>query len=407
MDISIDRLKELIGEVAESKIRGTLKPFTDEFFEQLNKPKSNKLLGTWGESSNKMLGAVRGKSYREMFGKGDHLSDGGFSDFDDFLKAIRNKDMQRLTRELGETVGSEGGFLLADKFRAELLDLAIEDEIVRPRAKVYPTKKGNNLIVPALGGLDRSTQGIFGCTAVWTGEGTSKTITDPVFRQIELKVNKLVCFTKTSDEWQKDSEIPLRQTVGIPFAKSIGYFSDLAYLNGTGSGQPRGIISAPCTVVQAGETGQDASSIVAENTIEMLAHLLPQCYAKACWVANIDCLPMMFKMHLKLGTGAERIPIMKGTLGNFELWGLPVYFTDKVPSLGSKGCLGLYSFDFYAILLRDDLRIESSQHPDWRSDKTQWRAILRVDGQPILNTAVTAKGGSHTMSSFVVLDAVT
>lgn len=111
----------------------------------------------------------------------------------------------------------------------------------------------------------------------------------------------------------------------------------------------------------------------------------------------------MFKLNLKLGTSAERIPIFKGTLGNFSLFGLPVIFTDKLPSLGSEGNLLLADFSFQALLLKDDLRIESSQHPDFRSDKTQWRAVLRIDSQPILNEYVTCKDGSHTMSCYVKL----
>lgn len=407
MGITLDRIKEIIGAEVEEKVRANIKPYTDQLFEEINKPVRNKMLGTWGDGpSNKMVGGIaKGKTYKEMFGL-DYLDSGGFSSFHDFLKAVRNKDMARLTKELSETEGSEGGFLLSDQYKAELLDLALESEIVRPRARIYTIKKGNSLTVPALGGLDRSTQGIFGVTAVWTGEGTNKTITDPVFRQISLKVHKLVCFTKTSDEWTTDSEIPLSESVGKPFAQSIGYFADYAHLRGNGAGQPLGVINSNCCITQAGESGQDSSTIIAENTIEMLGHLLPQCYAKACWVANIDCLPQMFKMHLKLGTGAERIPIFKGTLGDFSLWGLPVIFTDKLPSLGSEGCLLLADFSFQALLLRNDLRIESSQHPDWRSDKTQWRAILRIDSQPILNEAVTCKDGTHTMSCYVKLGAI-
>ncbi|GAJ11806.1 unnamed protein product, partial [marine sediment metagenome] len=63
MSISIDRLKEIIGETVEGKIEKKIytemKPYTDEFFERLNKPKKNKMFGTPDEQDKAVFGYNR------------------------------------------------------------------------------------------------------------------------------------------------------------------------------------------------------------------------------------------------------------------------------------------------------------------------------------------------------------
>jgi HK97 family phage major capsid protein len=82
----------------------------------------------------------------------------------------------------------------------------------------------------------------------------------------------------------------------------------------------------------------------------------------------------------------------------------PVLFSEKVPTLGTVGDIGLYDFSQYAVGLRADMTLAKSMHAGFQSDTSYYRAILRVDGAPKLSAPVTPAAGD-TQSPFVVLAA--
>jgi len=242
--------------------------------------------------------------------------------------------------------------------------------------------------------------------AKWTPEKAQKDETDYKLRMIEMKVNKLVCYTKSSDELVEESGIPLNDVVGLAFKKSIGFYSDLAYLQGTGAGQPLGILNSPALLTQAAESGQTASTINYDNIVGIFGQLNPASFKNAVWVASISCLPQMMKLSIEVGLAGEHVRILQENNGKFYLLGKEILFTEKVPALGSAGCLGLYDFSAYGILLKEGIRLESSIHEGFRNDLTSWRMILNADGQPTLANPLTCLDGITVVSPFVQLGAV-
>jgi hypothetical protein len=58
----------------------------------------------------------------------------------------------------------------------------------------------------------------------------------------------------------------------------------------------------------------------------------------------------------------------------------------------------------YRVALSQEVRVDRSEHVHWSTDKAAYRAIVRLDGAPLLNSAITPKRGSDTLSAFVTLD---
>jgi len=83
--------------------------------------------------------AAKGKKYKEMWSS-SYLSNDGFSSWSEYAKTINAKvaDVRLKTNIEGE--GDMGGYLVPEEFRADILDVALENEVVRPRATVYPMK---------------------------------------------------------------------------------------------------------------------------------------------------------------------------------------------------------------------------------------------------------------------------
>ncbi|MBA7630011.1 hypothetical protein ES703_37519 [subsurface metagenome] len=349
------------------------------------------------------LGMAGPKTYKQLFDKKDEgLSNDGFESFEKWFEAVHSGKADERLKTLTE--GGDPGYLVPEEFRAQLWDMGLEDSIVRPRATVYPMKR-NVLNVPAFDSEDH-TAGLYGTvTETWGAEATQKTETDPKFRKMGLNARKLTCFTKSSDELKEDSAIPFGQVIGKAFAGAISFYTDRRYLDGNGAGKPLGVIQAVCTITVAGETGQTTLTIVYENIVNMFSQLAPACWKNAVWVCHNTCLPQLMLLSYPVGTGGSHIPVLKEDSGKLYILGKELLVSEKVPALGTAGCLGLYDFSKYIIGLREDVRIESSINAQFREDITQWRAIVRTDGQPGIATPITLLSGDE-VSPFVILDGI-
>ena len=63
----------------------------------------------------------------------------------------------------------------------------------------------------------------------------------------------------------------------------------------------------------------------------------------------------------------------------------------------------LADFSHYAVGIRKEMRLESSVHVAFQTDEIAHRCIVRVDGQPLWDEALTLEDGSTTVSPFIVL----
>jgi len=237
MSITVDRLKEIINETVnetvKEKVSAEVKPYQDRAFELLNQTKSNKLIEAFADDDKPVKGGRIGAKYKQLFG-GESLSDGGFSSLDDVLNTIaKGYDNRLKTLIAGE--GSGAGFLIPEIYRMELYNLALEESIVKKRAKVYNLKVGNSMKIPAFADVNRNTDGVAGVVATYTPETVDATQDDPVFRMISMAINKLSVFTKTSSELLEDSGIPLSETVAYVLSSAISDEEDFQYINGTGA----------------------------------------------------------------------------------------------------------------------------------------------------------------------------
>jgi len=69
-----------------------------------------------------------------------------------------------------------------------------------------------------------------------------------VFGSVKLIAKKLTGYTYASDELLDDSAIGLEALLLKQFSSAIAWFEDLAFLRGTGVGQPHGIFASGATI---------------------------------------------------------------------------------------------------------------------------------------------------------------
>ena len=333
-----------------------------------------------------------------------------FTGSGDFFASIwhnRQKDaslqakLMRVRNAFSSTVPSEGGFLIPERLRSELLRVSLETSIVRPRARVIPMET-LRVPIPAIDSTSNVSSVYGGIVGYWTEEGAALTASQASFGRVVLDAKKLTAYTEAPNELISDSLISFQALIDTIFPEALGFYEDDAFLNGTGVGEPLGVLNGTAGISVAKESGQSAASIVWENIIKMYARMLPSSLGRAVWVASIDTFPELATMALNVGTGGSAIWLNNGVEGPpMTILGRPVVFTEKTPVVGQAGDINLIDFGFYLIGDRQVMSAQSSEHYRFGNDMTAYRIIERVDGRPWLNTAITPKNGGATLSPFV------
>lgn len=336
--------------------------------------------------------------------------------FGQFLQAVANMSMGRsdLVSEeiraatgLSEGVQSDGGFLVQQDMASELFKAAISFGTLSSRVRRIPISgNSNGLKINAVAETSRATGSRWGgVQTYWLAEAASKTASKPEFRQMELSLKKLAALCYLTDELIQDTTA-LGSIVTQAFTEEMAWMIDNAIYNGSGAGQPLGIMNSPALITVAKEAGQAAATIVYENIIKMWARMTAASRANSAWFINQDIEPELFTMAHVVGTGGVPVYLpANGVAGSpfGTLMGRPVIPIEQAQTLGTTGDIALLDLSQYIMIDKGGIQQAESIHVRFTYDETVYRFVTRVDGQPAWNSALTPANGSNTVSPFVVL----
>lgn len=326
-------------------------------------------------------------------------TEGKFKSFGEFLYNVKYRpDDARLKSGLTEGTDTAGGFLVPEEFVNKLLLRSLEASVIRPNAPTIIPMSSDTLLIPKIVDTSHSSSVYGGVVAYWTEEAGSKTVKEPTFGQIKLIAKKLTGYTYASDELLADSAIALESLLLRLFGEALAWYEDLAFLDGSGVGEPLGLLNSSAYLCV---NRSAANTIALADLANIWARLYPASHGRAIWIANPAVLPQLVALAsttltwLKMDQGLAKAPPA-------TLLGRPIYFTEKVPTLGTCGDISLVDLSYYIIGDRQKITIDSSKHIRFLTDETAWRFVHRVDGQPWVDSAFTPKNGS-TLSPFVGL----
>lgn len=341
--------------------------------------------------------------------------DNEFDDAGSYFRAIwhqTNRDanlqmkLQRVRNAFSSTVPSEGGFLIPETLRSEMLRVSLETSIIRPRARTIPMES-LRVPFPMIDSTSNASSVYGGITCYWTEESAAMQDTSPRFGRLVLDAKKLTGYCEVPNELISDSIGSFDAFISQIFPEALAFFEDDAFLNGSGVGEPLGILKGSGMVSVAAEGGQPITTIVWENIVKMFSRMLPSSLGRAVWVASIDTFPELATMALTVGVGGGPIWLNNGVSGPpMTILGRPVIFTEKSPVLGQAGDIAFIDPSYYLIGDRQVMSASSSPHFRFQNDETAFKIIERVDGRPWLQSAITPKNGSAaTLSPFVQIAA--
>jgi HK97 family phage major capsid protein len=358
----------------------------------------------------KAIKHARGYNPNAIGAKLDEIYDGPV----DFIKSTWHANhspeaqakVARVRNDYSSTYGPDGGFLVPESFRAQLLETALEDSIVRRFATVVPMET-SRVLFPTIDVTSHASNVFGGLTGYWTEEGGALTESQATFGRVALDAKKLTGYSEVPNELFADSALSFEALLGRLWPRAIANFEDRAFFSGTGVGQPLGFLNADAAISVAEESSQAANTILWGNIINMYSRMLPQSLSRAVWIANINTLPQLAQMFVAGASAGSTVPLNDGTAAgapNLTLLGRPVIFTEKCPTLGDPGDINFVDLSYYLIGDRQAMQMTNSAHYKFANDVTAVRIITRVDGRPWLQTALTPQVGSSTLSPFVKIE---
>lgn len=337
---------------------------------------------------------VRRGDFASLFPKANLRDNGGFPTLGDFLGPISRHESDRRLKPMAahsSQSGSDGGYLKPIQFAAELMDEARTMEIVRRLARVHAMTSGEKRVAGLK--VDKS----LGSKMIWLAEGAEASEDSYSARMFSLVAKKGAIFTKAPRELLNDSDFEPQLRTAM--SETIAAGLDRAFFNGTGAGEPLGILNDPAALTLTRDT---SNQIAAADVYKMFSrHYRP---GRGVWVANQSAFPQIATLKdegnnsLFIQNAAQGIP---GTM-----LGQPLLFSEELPSLGTTGDLTFIDFSQYAIGLRQEMTIESSIAPGWQTDEVAFRSIVRIDGQGTWDQAYTPVNGD-SLSWAVILDSST
>jgi HK97 family phage major capsid protein len=369
-------------------------------------------------------GAVYNKASMGAVLEASVKEDDRFASMGEYCQAIREatspttrKNRAELLRRLGNvqefqnSFSSEepgaGGFLIPEIMRSELLQLALEESIVRPRATVIPMST-LRVPIPTVDETSHVSSLFGGVVFNWTEEAASLAESTATFGKVVLDAKKLTGFFKVPRELLDDAPA-FAGWFDTRIPAGLAWSEDVAFMTETGVGTPLGFINCPASVQVSKQSGQASATIQWENIVGMYARMLPTSLKSAVWIASIDSFPELATMALSVGTGGG--PVWIGGYSQpgadtppMTILGRPVIFTEKVSALGTTGDINFVDLSYYLIGDRQQVRVDSSDQFLFQNDQIAYRIIERVDGRPWLQSALTPHNSSaSTLSAFVQL----
>ncbi len=249
---------------------------------------------------------------------------------------------------LSESVPSDGGFLLQRQFDHEILRRTYDTSEILSRVRRMPIGAGFNGI--RVNAIDETSRvdgsrwgGVFG---YWAGEGDAITASKPKFRQVQMKLQKLTGLITVTDELMNDVDA-LKAIVMEALPEELRFRAEDAIFEGSGAGQPQGILNSPAKITIAAEGGQPAGTVVWENAEKMFARMWARSNRNAVWLINLDVEPQLMTLNSRQAGDTPGTPVyLPAGAGPFggaagtplaSLLGRPVIPVEYCSSLGTEG----------------------------------------------------------------------
>ena len=288
--------------------------------------------------------------------------------------------------EFRAITGSSTGAPVPTSFYNEIVKVARLVNPLLDYATVINTSSGENLQIP--------NQSAFSTAAI-VGQGVSIGTSEPTFNAFTtLSAFKFSALAQLSRELVLDAGVDIVGFLADQFGNAFGNAIGNKVLNGTGTVEPTGILTAAATGV-TGSTGV-TGAFTADNVVDLVYSLDGSLRQKPSFALLANSTSIAALRKLKDSYGRYLFDIGLGQDKRDLILGVQVIETPSMPSPGTAN-VSLAVGDMKAIYMRNagGLQVDRSDDYAFGNDLATWRATWRIDSALVQKSNIKLfKGGA-------------
>lgn len=273
------------------------------------------------------------------------------------------------TMSSGTTGGATGGYVVPETLENRVVEALYEAGMIRQLATVRSTPDDRKIAVEGSLGV-----------ANWVGEGVAITQADTAFSEITVGAYKAATSVQVNRELMDDAVFDLESYLVDKLALRIGRLQEEAYLVGSGSAQPKGLL----TGLAAGYTVPNATSQTLKLTdakliFDWLHSLAPQYRAGAVILCHDTFVKQVRQLQDSNGQFLWQPSMQSGVPGT--LCGVPVYTSEfHTKPGGSNGSTAAQVVATYGLMRYFEIydRGGTEMIVDPYTNSLNWRVNIHV-----------------------------
>jgi HK97 family phage major capsid protein len=296
-------------------------------------------------------------------------------------RSISDLDVEE-HRALSKGTTTAGGFLVPTDFYNQIIRSLRFMGTMASLATEITTDNGDTIQVPA-----NTAHG----TAAWLAEAGSYTPSDETFAQVNLSAFKASTKIIVSEELLQDSAFDLDSFLAREFGERIGVLENTAYIQGSGTGQPQGLLSSATasniTTVTAAAGAGNTTTFTYSALVSAIFSLPKQYRDNASFIVNDQSAR---NLYLMLDTQNRPLwSVNVAVNGPDTFLGYPIYTDPDVPTPAIGNISVLFGDWRRTYMVRRVTGFGIQRQNELHSDSGQvgFRGFERVDGRVVLAAA--------------------
>jgi len=358
------------------------------------------------EAKEKEMGVVADTIYKSIEGKVEtmiekkmsksamvgELVGGNVVEIDSVSKGLMITDtfidyckLGTVAKGLDTLVPADGGYLIPDNWYERIVQRARELSPIRQNASISNISVGNSLLVPTEGTTDFATG--------WIAEdGDRVNTTTGDFAQIEIIVYEMYANPLATRAVLMDNAYDLEGYIIEKIAEQFALIEGTAFVNGTGSTQPFGLLAATVGITTSTVTTATDSAILYGELIDMVYGLKSKYASNAKWYMNRLTVGYLQGIADTTGQPLYRPSTIVGqpaTMLGYQIIEVDAMdaFADDASAAGDDIILFGDMKRAYHIVDRNDVGLQRDDIT--KKGFVQFYAYKRVGGKVILKEALT------------------
>ena len=288
------------------------------------------------------------------------------SDDEMFARMLLTNDyaeQKELRANLNITTDNQGGFVVPKTLQARVLEMLKAQNVMRQISAVMQTASTELIPVEA-------SKAQF----AWMDEAAAFSEADLTFNQISIGAHKLGGMIKITDELLQDSAIDIASYITRKMVEAINDAEEVAFITGTGTKQPKGVITA------------SATAVTSDEVIDLFYSLDGGYRSNAVWLMSDSFERELRK--LKVGNDYLWQPALELGRPNTIL-GRPVYTSGAMPAFAKNNMPCAFGdFSRYQIADRGGISVMRLNELFAGNGLVGFRVFKRVDGQLLDTNAI-------------------